>query len=263
MKAMGGVRVVVTVLLAVAAVVGIWQLLVVVLDQPTLIFPSPTEVWESIKLHWGSLVHHAGVTFGATLLAFAISGGIGVLLAVVMTQWRQVRRLVFPIIVALQAAPKIALAPLLVIWVGFGTKTAVLIGVLIAVFPVIVNTAAGLETVESDLVNLARTMQSGRARLFLRIRFPYALPHIISGLKSAIVLAVVGIVVGEFTGANAGLGFLMLTASANFDTPFAFAALVFLTTGSLVLFYLLQGLERRFAWYRREMDQVGATELVA
>jgi NitT/TauT family transport system permease protein len=161
--------------------------------------------------------------------------------------------------VALQASPKIALAPLLLTWVGFGVRIEVFMGVLIGIFPVIVNTMAGLDTLSSDLAALGRSMRAKPLRMFMRVRLPHALPHIISGLKTASVLTIVGVVVGEFTGSNSGLGYLVLSASSNFDMPYVFSALIFLTIGSLALFYAISIVESRVAWYRQDGGQAAGS----
>jgi NitT/TauT family transport system permease protein len=241
-----------------AVIILFWQAIVKFSDVPSLLLPGPGEVVEAFKSHRSSLVMHASMTFGATVAAFGFAAVIGILVALAMYYSAMFRRYVLPYIVGFQAMPKVAFAPLLLVWVGFGLRTVILVGVLVAVFPVIINTYAGLQTVDRNLVDLARTMGASDSALFRRIRLPYALPHVVSGLKTAMVLAVVGVVVGEFAGSNAGLGYVLLTATANFDTAYVFAALITLLVGSILLFFAVSRAEAAFTWYQRGIAEIAA-----
>jgi NitT/TauT family transport system permease protein len=136
--------------------------------------------------------------------------------------------------------PKIAIAPLFVVWLGFGFTPKVLVAVLIAFFPVVISTVTGLKSVDSEMLELAATMGGGPLKTFVKIRFPASLPHLFAGLKVAVTLAVTGAVVGEFVGANEGLGFVILQANGNLDTPMLFAGLIVMSVIGVVLFMLLE-----------------------
>lgn len=235
--------------------IALWWAAIQIWDIPKLTLPPPGEVWTVARENWGPLRTNTWITLKSVLLAFGISAGLGILVSLALSQSRRVRTVVFPVIVAVQAAPKIALAPLFVVWIGFGPKMAVFIGVLVAVFPMIVNTTAGLATVDHDMVMLAQTMRASQRAIFLRIRLPHALPHIVSGLKTCMVLSIVGVVVGELTGAGAGLGYKISEQSAIFRTDYAFAAVVILVFVSLVLFYTIEILEKQLAWYARHGER--------
>lgn len=235
--------------------IALWWAAIEIWDIPKLTLPPPGEVWTVARENWEPLRANTWITLKSVLLAFGISAVLGILVSLALSQSRRVRTVVFPVIVAIQAAPKIALAPLFVVWIGFGPKMAVFIGVLVAVFPMIVNTTAGLATVDHDMVMLAQTMRASQRAIFLRIRLPHALPHIVSGLKTCMVLSIVGVVVGELTGAGAGLGYKISEQSAIFRTDYAFAAVVILVFVSLVLFYAIEILEKQLAWYAKHGER--------
>ena len=153
--------------------------------------------------------------------------------------------LLFALLVGSQAIPKIAIAPLLLVWVGFGMTSKVLVAFLIAFFPVVVATATGLRAVSEDTMRLVDSMGASTWQTFRRVRFPTSVPSMLGGFKVAIALAVVGAVVGEFVGSNAGLGHLVLVASGNFDTSLLFASIVMLTFMGVALFYLVAIVETR------------------
>jgi NitT/TauT family transport system permease protein len=235
-----------------AVFIAIWWSAIQIWDIQPLTLPPPGKVWDAAIQNWPSLRESAWITLSSIFWAFALAAVIGVLISLVLSRSRQIRAVVFPAIVALQAAPKVALAPLFVVWIGFGSRVAIFVGVLIAIFPMIMNTTTGLSTVDDDMVMMAKTMRASEGRVFLRIRLPYALPHIVSGLKTCMVLAIVGVVVGELTGAGSGLGYKISEQSAVFRTDYAFAAVVILVLMSLVLFYAIDIIERQFSWYERE-----------
>lgn len=241
------------VFLLLAAPVIIWEGSVRLFQLPELLLPRPSTIVETLWESRSSLLHHSLVTYGEVLIAFFVAAVVGVLLGMSMVRWDALRRLVFPYIVGFNSVPKVAFAPLLILWLGFGMKVAIAIGVVIAIFPIVMNTMAGLQVVEEEVIQLARSMGARPTSIFLKIRIPYALPHIISGFKTGLVLAMVGVVVGEFAGANAGLGVTLLTAGAAFNTALVVTALLILLTGSMALFHLIQALEKRMAWYGREL----------
>lgn len=232
-------------------IVALWVAAIEIYGLSQLTLPHPLRVWDQGIANAASLRRHGWVTLYASMVAFALSAVIGVTVAAVLARFALLRSIFFPLIVALQAAPKIAIAPLLLVWLGFGTRVPIVIGFLVAVFPMIINTAVGLGAADANVLMLSQTMRASEFRTFVRIRLPYALPAILGGLKTALVLAIVGVVVGELTGGQAGLGYLLSVATSQFNMAYAFASLVLLVVGSLVLFYVLEFLERRFSWYEQ------------
>ena len=222
----------------------VWELLTRFRVTPAYALPAPWDVLVTIAQQWPVLLTNAVSTTAAILMGFFASVAFGIPLAVLITNSRVFRQSIYPLLVGSQAVPKLALAPLFVVWFGFGMLPKVLITFLIAVFPIVVSTVQGLASVERELEYLARSMGLGSYRTFRMIRLYRALPNIFAGLKVAITLAVVGAVVGEFTGSDRGLGTLLLRAIGVVNTPMLFAALIVLTALAIVLFALIEILER-------------------
>jgi NitT/TauT family transport system permease protein len=169
---------------------------------------------------------------------------VGVPLALAIFLWKPFARTVYPLLVSSQAVPKVAVAPLFLVWFGFGLLPKVLIAFLIAFFPVVINTAVGLAAIEREKIYLAQSMGLGAAATFFKIQLPNALPSVFAGLKISITLAVVGAVVGEFVGGQGGLGYLLLIANGNMDTALLFAGIVALTILGIIFFALIGLAER-------------------
>lgn len=230
----------------VGVVVGLlaWHWSVIAFDIPQFMLPAPLVVAETVISEWTTLRHHAIHTAQGFGLGFLASVLVGVPLAVVMAFSRVLSRVFYPLIVASQALPKVALAPLFLVWVGFGLKSQVLIAFLIAFFPVLINTVAGLQGMPRELHYLALSMGGGPFRTFFKVRLPYAMPSIWAGFKVAIILSVVGSVVGEFVASNRGLGFLVAFAAVNVRTALAFATLTVLASLAIVAFLIVDGVGR-------------------
>lgn len=190
------------------------------------------------------LWQHSLVTINEVVLGFALSVVVGVPLAVLIVASRFLDRILYPYLVASQAVPKIALAPLFVVWVGFGTLPKVLMAFLISFFPVVVDTIVGLRSMDSEMLHLVRSMGARPVGSFMKARLPNALPNIFGGLKIAITLAVVGAVAAEFVGADAGLGYLLVVATGMLDTTLLFSSLVVLSAIGIILFALVTQVER-------------------
>lgn len=214
----------------------LWHLCVVLLDMPPVILPTPTNVAAVIWENWRTLLYQGWLTglesIGGFLLAFAL----GVPMAVAVSSSQILHRMFYPLLIATQSVPKVALAPILLVWLGIGIESKLAIAWLVSFFPILVDTATGLRTTPSEYLDLARSVRASGWQTFYKIRLPAAVPFIMSGSKVAITLAVVGAVIGEFIGANAGLGNLLLVANSQINTPLAFAALVALAVLGLVLY---------------------------
>ena len=230
---------------AVLAVVGAlwwfvtWQEMV----APYLI-PPPMDVVRLIIDEFAFLMGHTWVTTYETVIGFVLAVAIGLVSAVAIVYSRTVEKSLYPILLFAQVVPKIAVAPLFVVWLGFGPEPKILVAILIAFFPVVISGVAGFRSVDPELLELSATMGASSLKTFRKIRFPAALPHIFSGLKVAATLAVVGAVVGEFVGANEGLGFILLYANGNLNGPLLFAGLIIMTLIGIVLFLIIEITEK-------------------
>jgi len=225
-------------------VLGIWEAGTRLFAVPAFLLPSPSAIADSFLTNWPLLLHHGGITIVEIMLGFLLSIVIGIPLALAIFISPTFSRSILPLLVSSQAMPKVAVAPLLLVWFGFGLLPKVLIAFLIAFFPVVINTAVGLASIEPEKIYLARSMGFGAAATFFKIRLPNALPAVFGGLKIAITLAVVGAVVGEFVGGDAGLGYLLMVANGSMDTQLLFAGIVALTALGVALFLLVELAER-------------------
>jgi NitT/TauT family transport system permease protein len=221
-----------------------WEAVTRLTATPAYALPAPTAVARELIRQWPLLLQNTFSTTFAIIAGFLLSalGGIG--LALLITNWRLCEKTLYPLLIGSQAIPKLALAPLFVVWFGYGLLPKVLMTFLIAVFPVVVSTVQGIASVETELEFLAQSMGLGPYRTFFLIRLHRALPSIFAGLKVAITLAVVGAVVGEFVGSDRGLGTVLLRAIGVVNTPLLFAGLVVLTALALGLFVGIELLER-------------------
>lgn len=226
-----------------AACFAAWWLISATGLIPEYLVPTPGATLAVLADEGAYVWQHTWVTTYETLLGFAIATIAGIAAAVLMVYSATAERTLYPILLFAQVIPKIAIAPLFVVWLGFGIAPKVVVAVLIAFFPVVISMVAGLKSVDPETLELAATMNAGPLRTFTKIRFPASLPHLFAGLKVAVTLAVTGAVVGEFVGADEGLGYLILQANGNFDTPMLFAGLLVMSLIGVVLFVLVEAAE--------------------
>jgi NitT/TauT family transport system permease protein len=229
---------------ALAAGVGAWWLLKLAFGWQEFVLPSPADVGRELWTQRSFLPRQFWTTLVETLEGFGLAIGLGIPVAVAIASSRTLERSVYPLLVAVNAVPKLALAPILVLWMGFGSGPKVVMVLLICVFPIVLSTATGLRSTPPELVELVRSLSATPLQGFRKVRFPAALPHVFVGLKVAISLAVIGAVIGEFVGATQGLGYVIVASGQNANTALAFAAIVLLAIMSVVLFYALVALER-------------------
>jgi ABC-type nitrate/sulfonate/bicarbonate transport system permease component len=242
----------------VAAFVAIWQGATDILDVPKWLLPSPADIAEALISSNQMLALHGWVTLQEVIIGFALAFVVGVALAGAIAYSRTVERAVYPFVVASQTIPVIAIAPILLIWFGYGLLPKVIVVGLICFFPIVVNTVDGLRAVDPDLVNLLRSMGASRWQLFTKARLPASLPFLFSGTKVAIAVSVIGAVIGEWVGASAGLGYLMVRSASQFQTARVFAAVVVLSIMGVALFGMLALCERYvLPWYHTEKRDTG------
>lgn len=233
--------------------VALWELIVLWGDYPAFILPRPARVAARfvVALRDGTLQTHVPVTLKQVFGGLALGLSVALVLGYLLAKSRTLERVLSPYLVASQAIPIVALAPLLVIWFGVGSLSKVLICALILFFPVLINTIVGIRSVDNDLVDLMRSLEATRWQIFRYLEVPAALPVLFGGLKVGVTLSVIGAVVGEFVGADRGLGFLVNLARGLFDTPLMFVALFTLMTIALALYLVVSLLESwllRWRW---------------
>jgi NitT/TauT family transport system permease protein len=231
-------------LITVAVLLLAWELWVRLADVGTYVVPSMLDTLEGMVSQSDTLLPAARVTLTETLLGFAIAAVASVALAGAFVAWRPFEKTVYPLVVTSQLIPLAAIAPLVITWFGFGLLSKLIVVFLICFFPIVVNGVAGLRSVETEKVYLARSMGASEWKVFTKIRFPAALPNLFAGLKLAATFAVVGAVLGEFVGAENGLGHIILVSSGAFDTVLVFGALMYLILFATAFFYAIAAVER-------------------
>lgn len=225
-----------------AALIALWEGLGRLAHMPEHILPLPSDIALVYARTFVSQIHHLAATGLATVAGLGLALVVGVLLALAVIYFTSIKGMVLTILAAFNSIPKIAIAPLFVIWFGLGIESKIILAFLLAVFPVFVNTLTGLGEIDKDLLDLSRLSGGNEWRIFSRVRLINALPYIADALKVAFPLGLVGAIVGEFIGGNRGIGYLILSAQFNMDTPLVFAALLSITlfttlgVGVVVLF---------------------------
>ncbi len=235
----------------------VWQGIVWLLRPPEFLVPPPAKVVEralDLGVHW---VPHLWATVFGTLAGFAIAAVAGFLLGVLIVHSRVASAIITPPLLLLQIVPKMALAPIILVWVGIGVGSRLTVVALVTFFPVVISTITGLQSTTPEIIDLARSLHMSRSQVLWKIRFPNALPHIFSGLRVASTLAVIGSIIAEFVGSQEGLGYVMLSAGFTLDTALQFAALA-LVTAFGVMFYGVIVLAERLSmpWYLEEVRLV-------
>ena len=226
--------------LALAAIVLLgWQLAVTFGHIPPVILPSPVSITKYIIERYDILLMHAIPTTLESAASFVLATLLGIALAIIITYSQIAREALYPNLVFFQLIPKIALAPLFIIWLGIGSQSRIAFSVFIAFFPVVIATTAGFANVDKGMLRLCRSLTASEWQIFTSVRFPAALPHIFSGMKIAITLAIIGVIIGEFITAQAGLGYLIIFATARADTEISMAAIVVLCVCGLLLYGLV------------------------
>jgi NitT/TauT family transport system permease protein len=236
----------------------VWEILCRVAKISPELLPPPSAVWDVLAGNPGILIAQAIPTTIETFVSFSAASLAGVLLAVAITFSAAAREALYPNLVIFQVIPKIALAPLFVVWLGVGSKSCIVVGVFIAFFPVVVSTAAGLVSAKPDVLQLCRSLTASEWQIFRLARFPYAMPYIFAGMKVGVTMAMIGVIVGEFITAQAGLGYIIMFASSAGETATVLAAIVVLCGIGLGLYGLVGLGEFLVArWYGGEMPTSG------
>jgi len=230
---------------------GLWEVGVRLLQVPRFVLPAPSAIWQSMQQWDEVILGHSLFTLSSTLLAFGLALVGGVLLGSLIGSSRLAHLCLYPLLVGFNTIPKVALVPLLAIWFGLGMIPAVITAFLLAFFPIAVNVAVGLETVEPEMRDVLRSLGASAWEIFLKVGLPHSLPYLFASLKVAISFAFVGSVISETVASNRGLGYLIVSASSSFDVPLAFAGLVALGLMGVLLYSFFAALERYLLAWRQ------------
>jgi NitT/TauT family transport system permease protein len=237
----------------------LWEALARLIGLPEYILPLPSQVVAEVADRINLLFVHGWITGYEAVLGFLASIFIGVPIAFILALSKPIEKAITPILVFSQTFPKIAIAPLFVIWFGFGLLPKITVSFLIAFFPIVISTVAGLKSVEPEYDDLVRSMGASSFQRFVKIRIPYSLPYFFSGTKVAVAFAVIGAVVGEFIAAEEGLGYLILVANDAIDTTLMFAAFVALMFLGAFVYYLIEYIERKTIFWHPSVRDTSVT----
>ena len=250
-------------LLSAIIVFGVWEAGARLFKVPAYLLPPPSLIFSELAQRLPRIIEHAGVTTTSMLLGYALGVVVAIPLAMALAYSRLFEATIYPAVVFLQIMPKIAIAPLFIIWFGFGMLPKVLLVFLLTFFPIVVSAVAGFKSCDPDIIELARATGASRLRMFLKVRFPSALPEIFTGLKVAAALSSTAAVVAEFVSSDAGLGYLLLTFNGELLTSMVFGTIIVLGVIGLALYYLMEFLERLLIpWHvASRNDQIAAQQL--
>lgn len=240
-------------LVSLAIFFAAWELAIVWLKVPEYLLPRPLAVAETLWVGYttGLFWPHLLTTLYEVVVGYLLGCNAALILGAAVAEWRGLERLIVPYVVALQSTPKVALAPLLIVWLGFGTESKIALVVLICFFPVFVNSVAGFRSANPDVIDLLRVFNASRLHVFLNAKVPAAATSIFAGLQIAVVLALIGAVVGEFVTAKQGLGFLIQSSTLNFDVPTMFAAILTLALLGILGTTLVKFAYRRVVFWEQ------------
>jgi NitT/TauT family transport system permease protein len=240
----------------VTALLVIWQLATVVFNIPNWLLPAPTRIMVAMWEWRDVLVRDTGITLIETLAGFTFALLAGVPIAAALVSSNLLWRAFYPVLAGIQSIPKNAIAPLLILWFGTGQTSKVIIAFLISFFPIVINAVSGMMLVDSDAMDMVKSLRATRWQVFWYFRLPNALPYIFAASKVSVTLALVGAVIGEFVGSDSGLGYVIVLASSQLHTDVAFVAIVLLAAIGMMLFSLIGAVERlAMPWIQSQPDQ--------
>lgn len=247
--------------LGLGGAVVVWHFAVMLFDVPFYVLPPPVEVARTLVTEWsGQIWTQTWVTLQESVGGYLLAIVVSVPLAILLTYSRLADRVFFPVLVVFQVIPKIALAPLFIIWLGFGMFPKMLISFLVAFFAIVVSTTVGLKSAKPEMIDLARSMGASTLEIFLKIRLPNSLPTFFGGLKVGVTLAVIGAIVGEFVGSGAGLGHMLIVAMSALNLPLVFASILMMAAIGIVMYGAVEIAERlAIPWQRSQRIALQAT----
>lgn len=236
----------------------LWEVACRLFALPHYILPPPSVIWTDFVKRYPRMLDAGIATTGEIVMGFALAIIVSIPLAILLSYSRTVERTVFPIFVALQIIPKIAIAPLFIVWFGFGLMPKLLLVFLLSFFPIVVSSMTGLKSVPLDIIDLARSSGASELLIFRKIRLPHALPSMFTGLKVAATLATTAAIVAEFVASDRGLGYMLLEFNGNLETGMVFATVIGLSLIGIILYSMVEFVERRVvSWHVSQRDTAG------
>jgi NitT/TauT family transport system permease protein len=240
--------------LLVVVLIVLWEVLARAFDVPKFLLPTPSDVATLMVAEWPLIQMHSIATIGSIFSGYVAAATFALAVCALMIRFPLAERLIMPIFVGLQSVPKIAIAPLILVWVGAGSGSRMLVVASIAFFPIVINTMVGFKEVDRGLADVFHSVAASERQMFFRLRLPYAMPYIFAGLRIATTLSVLGAIVAEWLAASNGLGYLVLSGSFNFNTARSFAAIIALALIGTAFFSAMSWVERLISWKREGSD---------
>ena len=240
--------------LFVAALLLVWQLACVGFSIPNFILPRPSVVAQAFVTQFNPIMENSWDTLLRTIVGFVLAVVLGALLGIAIGSSRLVYRGLYPVLIGFNSVPKVAVVPVFVIWFGTGTVPAILTAFLVSFFPIAVNVATGLATVEPELLDVLRSLGARKRQILIKVGLPRSLPYFFASLKIAITLAFVGTIISETVASSSGIGYLMMAATANFDTPLVFAGLFVIAALGIVMYAIFAAVEQRMTFWAKRGD---------
>jgi NitT/TauT family transport system permease protein len=242
-----------------AVLLVLWHVMVVLLDIKPFILPKPADAFRRIIENRGTLIANTWPTLRGILGGYALAILIGIPLAVAIVSSRTLEKMIYPLLVISQTVPKVAILPLILIWVGTGIETKILIAFVISFFPIVIDTSVGLQSVPTEMTDLARSMGGSRLAIFRKVRLMHAMPSVFAGLKVGITLATIGAVFAEMLASNEGLGYVVRVAQGRLNTAYVIGAVLVISALGVVLFLLVEAAERiAIPWHVSRRAQEGS-----
>jgi NitT/TauT family transport system permease protein len=239
-----------------ASLLALWEIGVRAFHVNSVILPPPSEIMEVLIERRGLLLSHLSSSLFLIVFGLVLSVVGGVSVAIAFTFSRKLREGVYPILIISQVIPKVAIAPLFIVWFGTGTLPCLLLGFLIAFFPMTINSVLGFQAVDEEIHQMARAFMGSKRQIFWKVQFPNALPYIFSGMKISLTLVIIGDVVSEFVASQEGIGYLIKLAGGLLDTPLMMAAITTLSLSGLTLYWIISQAERRFVYWQADPDSI-------
>jgi NitT/TauT family transport system permease protein len=243
--------------LLMTVLVALWEAAVRLLNVPSFLLPAPSEIASLSIREWPLLRMHTLVTLNVIIAGYCAAVAFALIVSALMIRFPLLERLVMPVFAGLQSVPKIAIAPLFLIWVGAGVGSKILVVLSITFFPIVINTLAGFKQVDDGAIEVFRMVAATERQQLFLLRLPFAVPYIFAGLRIATTLAVMGSIVAEWLAASDGLGYLVLSGSFNFNTARSFSAIIMLSIIGMVFFHLMSFIEARVSWRSAIDDSTG------
>jgi len=232
-------------------IIIVWELVISIIHYPEYLLPRPSVIFNELVINFDSLLYHTGITLLEAVIGFVIANILAFIIAVVFAHSKTIKTGLHPFVIALQTTPIIAMAPLLVLWFGTDIGSKIAAAALVSFFPTIVNGVKGLKSVDDEALDLFKSLSATKWQIFTKLKFPNALPYFFSALKTSATLSVIGAIVGEFVGANKGIGYVILVSTYHLQTVKMFTGIIMAAVAGMIFFWLVAMIEKKIVFWQK------------